>query len=316
MKTLRQYLGILIAATLLFFLIKPFVQTHSELKDVTFQIQWKWLLSSFGLILFYWSIYVLPFAKLLGGIAQRNVSFHNAFRLFHLANITRYLPGRIWGFVRLLTLSERFGFCKTAVGVSLTLHVGIETALGGLIAMSLIFSKALQGTVQVLIDKISGHAVLLALACIGILAGLVFLVPSVSKHAQQFRKALRETGIPFFQKSFRKQWIYIFIGQILLWFCQVFAFFLFVKSLVSVQWKDVGIFSACYAFTWLVGFLSVLTPGGLGVREGLLGLLLANYMSTSQATLIALLCRVWMLSAEIVLAGAAFFHQLHSDKIK
>ncbi len=225
MKTLRQYLGILIAAILLFFLIKPFVQTHSE-------------------------------------------------------------------------------------------HVGIETTLGGLIVMPLVFSKRLQDTIQVLISKISGHVVLLTLACLGILACLVFLIPSVSKHVQQFQKVLRETGIPLFQKSFRKQWVYIFTGQVLLWFCQVFAFFLFVKSLVFVQWNDFGIFSTCYAFAWLVGFLSFLTPGGLGVREGLLGLLLANYMPTSQATLIALLCRVWMLSAEIVLAGVVFFHQLHSDKVK
>ena len=51
--------------------------------------------------------------------------------------------------------------------------------------------------------------------------------------------------------------------------------------------------------------------GGLGIREGLLGLLLANYMPTPQATLVALLCRVWMLSAEIVLAGVALTLNRH-----
>ncbi len=313
MKTLRQYLGILIAATLILFLIKPFMQTHSELKDVTVQIKWKWFLSSFFLILLYRSVYVLPFAKLLRGITHRKVSFRNAFRLFHLANITRYLPGRIWGYVRILTLSERFGFSKTAVGVSLTLHVGIETTVGGFIALSLIFSKELQDTVQVLVSKISGHAVILVLVCIGILAGLM-LFPSVSKHTQQYLKALRETGKPLFQKSFRMQWIYIFTGHVLLWFCQVFAFFLFVKSLVFVDWKYIGVLSACYAFAWIVGFLSFLTPGGLGVREGLLSFLLANYMSLTQATLIALICRVWMLSAEIVLAGSAYCLPIRSTR--
>lgn len=34
----------------------------------------------------------------------------------------------------------RFGLSKTAVGGSLTLHVGIETALGGLLGLSLLFS--------------------------------------------------------------------------------------------------------------------------------------------------------------------------------
>ena len=94
--------------------------------------------------------------------------------------------------------------------------------------------------------------------------------------------------------------------QILLWICQGFAFFLFVQSFASVQWTDAGVLTACFAFAWIIGFLSFLTPGGLGIREGLLGLLLANYMPAPQATLVALLCRVWMLSAEIVLAGVAF----------
>ena len=70
-----------------------------------------------------------------------------------------------------------------------------------------------------------------------------------------------------------------------------------------MRWADAGILTACFAFAWIVGFLSFLTPGGLGIREGLLGLLLSNYMIPSQATNVALLCRLWMLSAEILSAG-------------
>ena len=314
MKILRQSFGILIAITLLFFLIKPFVQTHTQLEDVTLQIQWRWLISSFAFLLFYRSTYIVPFAKLLRGVTLPQVSFRDAFTLFHLANITRYLPGRIWGIVRLLILSERFGFSKTAVGVSLTLHVGIETALGGLIAMSLIFSKQMRTTAYLVLEKISGHAVLFTLIVIGIVIGILFLIPKMSSKARHFLKTLRQIGTPLLPKQFWKQWLNILQGHTLLWCCQGLAFFLFVKSLASVQWKDAGVLSACYAFAWIVGFLSFLTPGGLGVREGLLGLLLANYMPTSQATLIALLCRVWMLSAEIVLAGLAFFLHKTADR--
>jgi hypothetical protein len=313
-KTLRQYFGILIAATLLFFLIKPFVQTHTLLGDTTFQIQWRWLIPSFGQLLLYRSAYIVPFAKLLRGVALTQVSFRDVFTLFHLANITRYLPGRIWGVVRLLTLSERFGFSKTAVGVSLTLHVGIETALGGLIATSLIFSKQIRSTAYLVLERVSGHAVLFTLFGIGIVTSILFLIPKMSSKARQFLKTLQQIGTPLLQKHFLKQWFNIFQAHILLWCCQGLAFFLFVKSLASVQWEDVGVFSACYAFAWIVGFLSFLTPGGLGVREGLLGLLLTNYMPTSQATFIALLCRVWMLSSEIILAGTAFLLYKGSDR--
>ena len=300
MKTLRQSLGYLIAGILLYFLIKPFLQTHIELKDATFQIHWGWLVCSFGAILFYWSVYLNPFATLLSSITEKHVPFRNAFTLFHLANITRYLPGRIWGVVRLLSLSHQFGLNKTAVGSSLTLHVGIETALGGLIGLSLLFSPKMRETAVGMLDKISGHTTLLSLVCIGILIGTLFLIPKVSTHAREFLKTLTSLG----QHS--RLWMDVIAGHILLWICQGFAFFLFVQSFAPVQWTDAGVLTACFAFAWVIGFLSFLTPGGLGIREGLLGLLLANYMPAPQATLVALLCRVWMLSAEIILAGVAF----------
>ena len=202
--------------------------------------------------------------------------------------------------MRLLSLSHRFGLSKTAVGSSLTLHVGIETALGGLIGVSLIFSPKIRDTAFGMIHKISGHATLLSLACIVILIGTLFLIPKVSTHAREFLKTLTPLG----QHS--RLWINVIVGHVLLWICQGLAFFLFVKSLAPVAWSDAGPLTACFALAWFIGFLSFLTPSGLGIREGLLGLLLANYMPAPQATFVALLCRVWMLSAEIVLAGIAF----------
>ena len=303
---IRHLLGILIAGALLFFLIKPFVETHTQLKDITVQIQWRWLLPSFGLLLLYRSAYTYPFKTLLNGITQNQVPFRTAFTLFHLANITRYLPGRIWGFVRLLSLSQRFRLSKTAVGSSLTLHVGIETALGSLIALSLLFSPQLRRTaVQFVMENFSGQTLIFMLLLGGFIVGLLVLMQSLSSRARDFLSTLQQTGQPLFHTHFLKKWWGILAGHVLLWLCLGGAFFLFVRSLTPVPWRQAFLFSACYAFAWLCGFLSFLTPGGLGVRESLLTLLLSLYIPPSQATLVALLCRVWMLSAELVLAGIA-----------
>lgn len=300
MKTLRQYIGYLIAGILLYFLIKPFLQTHTAIKDATYEIHWGWLLCSFGAILFYWSAYLYPFATLLRGLTGSRVSFRDAFTLFHLANITRYLPGRIWGVVRLLSLSRRFGWSKTAVGSSLTGHVGIETAIGGLIALSLLFSTQMRQIATAVLETFSGQTVLLTVVVIGCLAGLVFLIPQLSDHVRQFLT----TVVPLLGNV--RLLGNVLTCHCLLWLCQGFAFFLFVRSFAPVQWADVGVLTACFAFAWVVGFLSFLTPGGLGIREGLLGVLLANYMPETQATFLALMCRLWVLSAEMLLALIAF----------
>ena len=300
MKTLRPALGYLIAGVLLYFLIKPFGETHTALKDTTFQIHYGWLVCSFGAILFYWSAYLSPLATILGGLTQKHVPFRDAFTLFHLANITRYLPGRIWGVVRLLSLSHHFGLSKTAVGSSLTLHVGVETALGGLIAMTLLFSHRMRETATEVLEMLSGQTLLLTVVVIGSLASILLLIPQLAHHTRQFI----ETLTPLLKTA--RVWGNVLIVHIFLWLCQGFAFFLFVKSFAPVLWADVGVLTACFAFAWIVGFLSFLTPGGLGVREGLLALLLANYMPAPQATRVALMCRVWMLSAEMLLAAVAY----------
>ena len=309
MKTIRPYLSTFMAGMLLFFLLKPFIQTHAQLKDVvSIQIQWHWLLYSFLFLLIHRCAYLYPFAKFLSRIAQKHVPFQNAFTLFHLANITRYLPGRIWGVVRLLSLSKQFGLSKVAIGGSLTLHVGIETALGGFIGFSLIFSEHIQDTAQGILAKTSAISIVFfTFVVIGIMACILFLIPTVLTHTQRFLKVFHDTGKTLFQKPFWIQGFNIIAIHILLWICQGLAFYLFVRSLVLVPFSQVGVLIACYAFAWFCGFLSFLTPGGLGIREGLLAVLLANYMPGPEAALVALICRVWMLSAEMILAGVAFY---------
>ena len=218
---IRPFAGYLIAFLLLFFLVKPFLQAHSLLKADAFEIQWHFLIASFGLLLFYRTRYTTPFATLLSGLTGKHVRFRDAFTLFHLANITRYLPGRIWGVVRMLSLSHRFGLSKTDVGSSLTLHVGIETALGGLIAMSLLFSTQMQSTATDALEKVYGHARLLTLIGMGLLAGCLFLIPKVARHAGQFIKTLT----PLLKNT--RLWRNVLISHGLLWICQGLAFFLF-----------------------------------------------------------------------------------------
>ena len=236
-------------------------------------------------------------------ITQKQVSFRDVFTRFHLANITRYLSGRIWGVVRLLTLSPRFGLSKTATASSLTLHVSIETTPSGMIALSLLFSKQMRSTATEILEKLLAHTLLLMLVVIGILVGVLFFIPKLAHHAPAFLKTLT----PLVKNASLS--VSLIASHALLWLCQGLAFFLFVKSLSPMRWADAGGITAIYAFAWIVGFLSFLTPGGLGIREGLLGLLLANYMPAPKATLIAMLSRLWMLSAEMVLAALAFLLQ-------
>ena len=82
-------------------------------------------------------------------------------------------------------------------------------------------------------------------------------------------------------------------------------FFLFIKSLAPVSASQLLLVTGTYAVAWSIGILSVITPGGLGVREGILSLLLTSVLPPATATLIALLSRLWTITAELAMTGIA-----------
>lgn len=67
-------------------------------------------------------------------------------------------------------------------------------------------------------------------------------------------------------------------------------------------WKAAGAFSGAM----VLGFLAVIVPGGLGVREGVLVFLLSSSMPLPVTTLVALLYRLWFTLVEVVLFGISF----------
>ena len=61
-------------------------------------------------------------------------------------------------------------------------------------------------------------------------------------------------------------------------------------------WMLPGILAAGF----VIGYLSVLTPGGIGVREGVYVFLFQHFMSLEVAVLVAFSMRLWSLAADIV----------------
>jgi hypothetical protein len=59
----------------------------------------------------------------------------------------------------------------------------------------------------------------------------------------------------------------------------------------------------CADAAYAVGFLALVTPAGLGVREGVLTLALAQVMPAGAALAVALLSRLWMMLVELLGAG-------------
>jgi len=87
-----------------------------------------------------------------------------------------------------------------------------------------------------------------------------------------------------------------------LWVLFGLAFFLFARRLTPLGWIRYLPVTGVYALAWVIGMVSVFAPAGIGVREGVLSILLAQYLPEPTAIVAALLSRLWITLAELVCA--------------
>jgi uncharacterized membrane protein YbhN (UPF0104 family) len=214
-------------------------------------------------------------------------------RIWFLSNLARYVPGNVWSYVGAVELARREGVTRrtTLAVMALTqvLSVGVALLAG---LPVLVAERA----------RLGRPALLGALV---VAAGVAL--------AALFRRQLLELArrrVPGFDPAdltpSAGTVVLLVAGYALYWAVTGLAFAALVASLHPLAPGDVPVVVAAYAAAYAAGFLALLTPAGLGVREGVLVVALAPVLPAGPALVVALLSRVWMMLVE--LAGAAIAH--------
>ncbi len=240
------------------------------------------LLSGFIASAWLWGHMVLE----LGGQALGLIS---ATRIVFSANLGRYLPGKLWQIAGLAVLSGRGGVSRTVAATAGILGQAFALAAVGVFAAPVLMGAGrneLEGGVAVL----AALFLFVVLASIpGVLGSFVSLAFRITRMSldQQL-----EVGC-----LFGLRWLG---WHLLNWTIYGISFGLFVHGLgFPVGWLTlVSSFAAAY----LLGYLAVFTPAGLGVREGFLIVFLRPDLAGA-AVGVALLTRLWMTIVELLPAG-------------
>jgi uncharacterized membrane protein YbhN (UPF0104 family) len=222
-------------------------------------------------------------------------------RVWFLSNLARYVPGNIWSYVGAVELARREGVARrtTLAVMALTQVLSVGVAL------------------------LAGLPVLLAeRARLGrpALLGAVLVVAGAAL-AAVFRRqllGLARRRLPGFEPGdlapSAGTVALLVVGYAAYWAVTGLAFATLVASLYPLPAADVPLVVAAYAAAYAAGFLALLTPAGLGVREGVLVVALAPLLPAGPALVVALLSRVWMMLAELVGAGVAHLAARHRSE--
>jgi hypothetical protein len=129
----------------------------------------------------------------------------------------------------------------------------------------------------------------------------------------RFAERHKETPVDLPPRSFLAAIAAAFLG---IWILQGLSFFVLATAWVELSWLDLPRLAGAYAISYVAGLLAFFAPGGIGVREGFLTIILEPLGQRGvPVNALVVGSRLWSILAEImvlVLAVALRFQTTRS----
>lgn len=248
---------------------------------------WAWFGAASALLVVGYVFSGMLWGRMVAELGGPDLRASRSVGLYMTANLGRYVPGKIWQILGLVYLSRSAG--ATPATASAAALLGQVLSLVGASAIGVLVllngASSLTGALG---------ATLLAV----ILGGVMFLaVPRFTGWVlARWSRALGESPmLPRLTASFGVRWAVLYLAN---WVIFVSAFWMFVRAFTQI-----GFLTAAPAFAaaYVMGYLFLPAPAGVGVREGALAGLLTPALGPG-AVAIALTSRLWFTLFEVLTA--------------
>jgi glycosyltransferase 2 family protein len=219
------------------------------------------------------------------------VSFWENFKIWMYSNLGRFIPGGVWQYpMRVVLLAEKKEN-KALATTAVVLEALFNLIVGAIISIgSLLFFNF----------KIQQNILLLILGLLICFLGILFIFSSkklsticLSIIAKLLNKEIKAViidikFIPIILLTFTLQFI---LGGALLFFL--------TNGFVSLNLLRMFEFIGIYASSWLIGYVTIFAPGGLGIQEVSIATLLSSFVPIGLASIIAIMLRILIYISEI-----------------
>lgn len=227
--------------------------------------------------------------------------------------IVRYIPGNVWAVIARAVMNKQFGvkMIKTAWG---WLIENVSFLMVGLFFSLLVFTHLSSFRPELLLIVVIALPVCAIFLMRYELLGKVFDFVVKKKFEKYIGK---ESGV--LDLSVKNKLLVVGLYSISWIFYSLHYYFL-VNSIVGVDFSNVLILGGINALSWSVGYLSIITPSGGGVREGtmILALTTLGLVGEVDAVVIALLARLVFVVGELIYFGVIkliyYFYKRNESK--
>lgn len=222
-----------------------------------------------------------------------NVPFKVNFKIWMISNISRLVPGTIWQYLSRVYLLEKIGISKDQSVIVIVLESILNiTAASILFFVTLPFWQ-LPETLKMYQGWLWGF--LIPPLFLFLLTNKKFINMIFSIMLKITGKNIAIKNISVIPLKLLIPLTIAFATRFITTGLVLFCILLITESIPQNAWVVIiGIFS----FSWIAGYLSILSPGGLGVVEISLATLLSAYIPFTLGAAIAIVFRLLLLAGE------------------
>ncbi len=221
------------------------------------------------------------------GLKER-LSFSQSFWILSTTQIAKYVPGRIWYMVGRVYVGKKQRMDSRNLTVSMFLESGLL-----ILSSSVIFLIS-----TVIIGNYNLRYLLITLILL-IIVVIVMQPGILMKILNVFLKIMKKETVALSLSYLQILKVVIYFFG--LWIAQIIGFFFLINAIYPLPLSGLPNLAAAYTLSWITGFIVLFAPGGLGVREGMMTLMLSPILPTPLAIAISFITRVWITLFEVAI---------------
>ncbi|MGM9979566.1 MAG: lysylphosphatidylglycerol synthase transmembrane domain-containing protein [Clostridium sp.] len=286
-KKLLKIIGVILSLLILWFMGNQFVKNWEDIKPYLSNMKIGWFIISiimyaivFLLTGYNWSYLLWKMDSKLGKMDYLDIHMTSA--------LARYIPGGIWNIVGKAYMCTNKGVEKRATTISMILEYVFQIISSSLFLLFFI---------PILFANNNNSFWIVASAGLLIILTVIFIPNIIKVGIKVIGKVFKDDTSEI---NLEKKYVYNVLGRYVgVWLLTGIGLIILVIAFSKVEILQGIYLILSYPISWVIGFLSP-SPNGMGIREGVLGVLLGNSYNYQLILLITLTSRIWTILGEIV----------------
>ncbi|AQR97822.1 lysylphosphatidylglycerol synthase domain-containing protein [Clostridium saccharoperbutylacetonicum] len=292
-----KILGRLITITSFIFIVKMLLSVNIEFNVIRNAKDNLLLL----IILVFWcsvGLYLVAYgwSMLIKFIEPREIVNFNLASIYVKANIAKYLPGNVMNLIGRNVLAGKLGFKQISIATSTIMEIIIFGSTTMVLAF--LFSITKLNYMVSIIKQYINYKVSIVVMIFLILFFTILLLYILKNKKKYVNKIKKYCTMEFLKLTIRLVFLYgiyfIYLGIMLV---IILRNVLCVSTNLNNMLQVIGFFVLSY----FIGYIVPGSPGGMGVREAVLILLLTSIVGENLAIAAALMHRIITITADLVL---------------